>query len=46
MGGAFGTFWETEEVHTVFSWRDLRDGDHLEEGSVDWRIILKRNLQK
>ena len=32
---------ETEEVHTVLWWGDLREGDHLEHPRVDWRIILK-----
>jgi hypothetical protein len=29
------------EVHTGFSWRDLREGDHLGDPGVDGRIILK-----
>jgi hypothetical protein len=37
---------ETGEVHTVFWWGDLREGDHLEPPRVDWRIISKRSFQK
>ena len=37
---------ETEEVRKGFWWRDLKNGDDLEEGSVDWRIILKWNLKE
>jgi hypothetical protein len=29
------------EVHTAFWWEDLREGDHLGDGGVDGRIILK-----
>jgi hypothetical protein len=28
-------------VHTGFSWRDLREGHHLEDPDMDGRIILK-----
>jgi len=31
----------TEEEHTGFWWRDLREKDHLEELGVDVKIILK-----
>jgi hypothetical protein len=29
------------EVHTVFKWGNLREGDHLEDRGVDGTIILK-----
>ena len=29
------------EVHTGFWWRNLREGEHLEDPGVDGRIILK-----
>jgi len=35
MGGGKG------EVHTVFSWGNLRERDHLEDTGVDRRIILR-----
>jgi len=28
------------DVHTRFWWGNLREGDHLEDLSIDWRIIL------
>jgi hypothetical protein len=30
-----------EDVHTEFWWRNPREGDHVEDTSVDWRIMLK-----
>jgi hypothetical protein len=32
--------WERGEVRTKFSWRNLKERDHLEDPSVDKRIIL------
>jgi hypothetical protein len=34
------------EVHTGFWWKDLREGDHLEDLDVDGRIILKWIFKK
>jgi hypothetical protein len=33
--------WGRGEVHTVFWWGNLRDGDHLEDPGVDGSILLK-----
>jgi hypothetical protein len=33
--------WGRAEVHTGLWWGNLREGDHLEDPSVDRRIILK-----
>ena len=33
-------------MHTVFRWGNLREGDHLEDSLVDWRIILKVMFEK
>jgi hypothetical protein len=33
-------------VHTVFWWGDPREGDHLGDPGVDWRIILKWIFKK
>jgi hypothetical protein len=33
-------------VHTGFWWRDLREGDHLGDPGLDWRIILKWIFKK
>jgi len=38
--------WATEEVCTWFGRRDLRKGDHFEDGSLDWSIILKWIFKK
>jgi hypothetical protein len=37
---ACSTYGGKSEVHTGFWWRDLREGDHLEDPGVDGRIIL------
>jgi hypothetical protein len=33
-------------MHTRFWWRDLREGDHLEDPGIDGRIILKWIFKK
>ena len=33
------------EVHTEFSWGNLRESDHLEDVGVDWILILKWTLK-
>jgi hypothetical protein len=33
-------------VHTGFWWENLREGDHLENPSIDKRIILKWIFEK
>jgi hypothetical protein len=32
---------EREKVRTGFWWRDLKEGDHLEDLDIDARIILR-----
>ena len=44
MGGAFGTYGGEEQ--TKFLWRNLREGNHLEDTGVDGRIILKWIFRK
>jgi hypothetical protein len=38
--------WGRGEVHTGLSWRNLTEGDHLEDPSVDGRIILKWKFER
>ena len=33
-------------MHTGFWWRNLREGDHLEDSGIDGRIILRQNSWK
>jgi hypothetical protein len=41
MGRACSMYGAKREVHTVFWWGDLREGDHLRNAGVDRMIILK-----
>jgi len=41
MGGACRTYGVIGEVHVGFWWSSLRERDHLEDTSVDGRIILR-----
>ena len=41
VGGACSTYEVRGEVHTGFSWGNVRESDHLEEPSLGGRIILK-----
>jgi len=36
-----GHVWEKEEVHKGFWWGDMRERGHLENLSIDEKIILK-----
>ena len=38
--------WRTAEVYTGFWWGNLREGDKLEEPSLEGRIILGRIFRK
>jgi hypothetical protein len=38
--------WESDETFTVFWWGNLRERDHLEDQSLDRRIILKWIFRK
>jgi hypothetical protein len=33
--------WGRGEVHTGCYWGNVREGDHLDDTGVDWKIILK-----
>jgi len=41
MDGACSNVWDREEVHTLFWWGNLREGDHMENPDVDGRIIIR-----
>jgi hypothetical protein len=45
MGGTCSTYGE-KAIHTGFWWGDLREGDHLGDPGVNWRIILRRIFGK
>jgi hypothetical protein len=34
------------EMYIMFWWRDVRARDHLEDLGVDWRMIIKVDLQE
>ena len=38
--------WERGEVHTKFWWRNLREGDHLEDLGFDRTMIRRWNFKK
>jgi hypothetical protein len=38
--------WDSRGKKTGFQWGDSREGDHLEDLGVDWRIILKLIIKK
>jgi hypothetical protein len=46
VGGACSAYGGKREVHTVFLWGDLREGDHLVDPGLDGRIILKWIFKK
>jgi hypothetical protein len=46
MGGACSPYGGKREIYTGFWWRDLREGDHLEDPGIDGRIILKLIFKK
>jgi hypothetical protein len=46
MGGACNTYGGGGEMDTRFWWEDQLKRDHLEDESVDERIILKRICKK
>ena len=46
MGGTYSTHGGGGEVYTGFWWGNLRERDHLEDSSLDGRIILKRIFMK
>jgi len=46
MGGACGTYGGEERCIQGFWWGNLRERDHLEDQSVDRRIILRWIFRK
>ena len=46
IGRACSVHGGREKVNTGFWWGNLRERDHLEEVSLDWRVILKRIFKK
>jgi hypothetical protein len=35
-----------DEMHTKLWWKDRKGGDYLEDLVVDWRILLKKMLNR
>jgi len=46
MDWACRTYGRREVVHTGFWWGHLREGHHLEDPDLDWRIILRWIFRK
>jgi len=46
MGWAHSTYGGRGEVYTVFWWENLRKRDHLEDPSIDGRIISRWTFRK
>jgi len=46
MGGTGSAYGGRREAYTGFWWRNLREGDHLEDSGVDGRIILRWIFRK
>jgi hypothetical protein len=46
MGGACSTYGRRREVRTGFRWVNVREIDHLEDPSIDERIILRWIFKK
>jgi hypothetical protein len=46
MGGACSTYGGEERCKQVFWWENLRERDHLEDPTIDGRIILRWIFRK
>jgi hypothetical protein len=38
--------WQRGEVHTGFWWRDMKEGDNLEDLGIRWEHNIKIDLQE